>query len=236
MFTIKRLFLLGFLLSALATPHVWAQSAANLDAPQPYLDAKNFPPELLPVPPQEGTKAHRWQVEAVLTAQQQITADDKSAMLDEQHLRLELLTDTLADNVARDTHPAIFHLLDRVWADTRGITDQAKNFWHTRRPYLVDSRVTLGVDPLDNSPAYPSGHTCGSMVAAEVLGLIFPKQRATLYAKAESIARNRVLAGVHYPNDLDGGRLLAMQIIGALMQNEEFRADLAAAKAEVEPQ
>jgi hypothetical protein len=232
MFMIKRLILLSTLIVAIVAPPVWAQKAAPYEATQPYLDVQNFPPELLPVPPQEGTQAHRWQVEAVLTAQQQITAEDKIVMVDEQHLRLELLTDALADDVVRATHPAIFHLLDRVWADTRGITDQAKKFWQTRRPYLVDSRVKLGVDPIDSSPAYPSGHTCGSMVAAEVLGLIFPKQRATLYAKAESIARNRVLAGVHYPNDLDGGRLLAMQIIGALMQNEGFRDDLKAAKIE----
>jgi len=225
--------LLAIMMVALIVTPAAAQVTENSHTPRPYLDVQMVPPDLLPAPPQEGTKAYRWQIESVITAQQQITAEDKEAMLDEQHLRLELLIDVLAEHITRETHPKIFHLLDRVWMDTRGITDQAKQYWHTRRPYLVDTRVKLGVEPLDESPAYPSGHTCGSMVAAEVLGLLFPKQRAVLYAKVESIARNRILAGVHYPNDLDGGRILATQIMVALMQNDEFLADLKDARAEL---
>jgi len=209
-------------------------SAAFLN-PDPvwvYVDPETLPATLLPPPPVENSPANRAQIRAVVAAQKHVSQSDLMAMRDEQHIRLELMTKILGPDFTRDQRPKAFALLDRVWGDTRLVTDQDKNFWHTRRPYLVDRYVKLRIDPIDNSPAYPSGHTCASRVVAEILGMIEPTRLADLRVQADAIAWHRVEAGVHYPVDLDGGRMLAMQIIGALMQNDAFLDDLADAQAE----
>jgi acid phosphatase (class A) len=42
-----------------------------------------------------------------------------------------------------------------------------------------------------------------------------------------------VIAGMHYPNDLDGGRLTGTAIAVALRNRPEFKADFDAAKREL---
>ena len=59
--------------------------------------------------------------------------------------------------------------------------------------------------PLNNSPAYPSGHTTDTCVLAEILVLLLPEKMSALRARADEIAWHRVEAGVHYPVDLEGG-------------------------------
>jgi acid phosphatase (class A) len=56
---------------------------------------------------------------------------------------------------------------------------------------------------------------------------------ADLRARADVIAQHRIEAGVHYPNDVEGGRLLAMLIVGALSENEDFQDDVENAKKEM---
>jgi acid phosphatase (class A) len=51
-------------------------------------------------------------------------------------------------------------------------------------------------------------------------------------ALASRIARNREIAGVHYPSDTAAGRDLAAQLFAALDGVATFKAQLAAATAE----
>jgi acid phosphatase (class A) len=197
-----------------------------------YVDPETLPATLLPPPPDPASAEGRRQIAVVLRAQEHVSKADRLAMRDEQHVRLELMTQILGFDFTRDKKPKTFALLDRVMADTRILSENDKNFWHTKRPYLMDKRVKLLIDPLDKSPAYPSGHACFSRVIAEILGTIEPNRLADLRARADAIAWHRVEAGVHYPVDLDGGRLLAMQIVGALMQSDAFQDDLADARDE----
>jgi acid phosphatase (class A) len=229
-----RLFALGLVFIVLYGAHT-ANAAPLLNADKPdwfYVAPDSLPPTLLPPPPKPNSPELQREIEVVLKAQKDASPFDKSAAKDEQHVRLELMTQVLGDDFTRDAKPKTFALLDRVMTDTKTLTENDKNFWHTKRPYLVDQRVKLGVDPLDNSPAYPSGHTCFARVVAEVLGMIYPDHLADLRSRADAIAWHRVQAGVHYLGDLDGGKLLAMQIIGSLVQNDKFQSDLKDARQE----
>lgn len=223
----------SILLSLCALQPATAQAITSTEGRWFYINPGTLSPLLLPAPPASGSPEEKVQIEVIITrAQKDLTSADLTAMRDEQHVRLELMTQMLGPDFTREQKPKTFALLDRVMVDTRNLSDHAKNFWHTQRPYLVDRRVKLRIDPLDNSPAYPSGHTCFSWVMAEVLGMLYPDQAAALRARADVIAWHRVQAGVHYPVDLDGGRFLAMQIVGALMQNDAFQEDFAAARQE----
>ncbi|MDR3450320.1 MAG: phosphatase PAP2 family protein [Alphaproteobacteria bacterium] len=219
--------LIAILLTAISGP------ARAFDHPQTYLSPQMLPPQLLPPPPREGGKNWRAQEDAVIKAQRDISQADIAAMRNEQNLRLDLLTAEIGPAFTRDRLPKTFALLDRVWADAGQVVEADKQFWHTKRPYLTDKHVKLYVDPIDSSPAYPSGHTAESRVMAEVLGMLVPQKLAALRVRAETIAQHRVGAGVHYPVDLEGGRYLAGIIVGALLANDDFCDDLAAARKEL---
>jgi acid phosphatase (class A) len=198
-----------------------------------YVASAELPPQLLPPPPSEGSAGWKKNIEGVLAAQKHVGKGDLAAMRDEQHVRLGLMTDVVGPDFTREKFPRAYLLLDRVFEDSENIAHADKQFWHTRRPYLTDKHVRLLIDRIDQSPAYPSGHTSFSRVVAEVLGLLYPDRLADLRARADAIAYHRIEAGVHYPGDVEGGRLLAMLVVGALMKNDDFQSDLAAAREEI---
>ncbi len=72
------------------------------------------------------------------------------------------------------------------------------------RPSQADASISTTA-PLPNSPAYPSGHAAFSAAGAEVLGYLFPQEKAALRAKAEEAARSRVYGGIHYSFDGEAG-------------------------------
>ncbi|MDR3425564.1 MAG: phosphatase PAP2 family protein [Alphaproteobacteria bacterium] len=219
---------LAFLAVAAFPAKGWA-----FDSAQSYVQTQFLPPQLLPPPPAADSKAQRAQIDAVIHAQQGLSETELAALRNEQYLRIDLMTSVLGPSFNRARLPKTFAMLDRVFGSAEQVTEADKKFWRTRRPYLSDPRVKLYVDPIDDSPSYPSGHTTASRVLAEVLGMLAPDQRAALRARAEDIARRRVEAGVHYPVDLEAGRTLALLIVGALTANKDFQDDLVAAKNEV---
>jgi acid phosphatase (class A) len=198
-----------------------------------YVDPQFLTPQLLASPPAEGSKEAQRQLGVVERVQKAVLLSDIDAFKNEQKFRLDLMTEVMGPTFTRDNLPKTFQMLDRVLANATNVVETDKKFFHTRRPYLVDPRVKLYVDPIDKSPAYPSGHTAESLVLAEVLGLLCPSKANALRDHANDIAWHRVLAGVHYPGDIDGGRALAMLMTGALVANDDFQDDLTVAKREI---
>ncbi len=200
-----------------------------------YVTPEDLPPQLLVPPPAEGSAAWKKDIQDVLRAQRHVSESDLAAMRDEQHVRLDSITSGLGPNFTREKLPKTFALLDHVFTDALVVTEADKKFWHTRRPYLTDPRVKLYVDRIDSSPGYPSGHTSSMRVVAEILGVLMPDRLQDLRIRAEAIAHHREEAGAHSPSDLEGGRMLAMLIVGALLKSDAFQDDLAAAREEIAP-
>lgn len=199
-----------------------------------YIADNSLPPTLLVPPPTEGSPAWKKEIAEVRAAQHHLSKSDLAAIRDEQHVRLELVTRVMGPDFTLENFPNTFLLLDHALTDASAVTEADKAYWHTRRPYLADHHVKLLVNPIDASPAYPSGHTSEARVIAEVLGLLYPEKLDALRARAAEIAWHRVEAGVHYPVDLGGGHTLAMLIMGAFLQSDDFNDDLAAAQLEIE--
>lgn len=81
-------------------------------------------------------------------------------------------------------------------------------------------------------PAYPSGHATGAFTMAYLLQELDPKNARVYLKDALRIARNREIAGLHYPSDTEAGRLLARQIADALLANPRFQTLLKSARSE----
>jgi len=143
------------------------------------------------------------------------------------------------------------------------ISGPAKDCFLAPRPFVVDARVhpvaeiktgsenTTKAPPMalprgapspcraaPEAPAaysysYPSGHAALGALAAIVLSRMVPEQREALFARGWDYGWNRVVAGVHFPSDIEASRLIATLIARELDKDPRFVADFAAAKAEL---
>jgi membrane-associated phospholipid phosphatase len=75
-------------------------------------------------------------------------------------------------------------------------------------------------------PAYPSGHSAQAHAMAYFYARLFPPLTDQLLNAAADIARNREVAGLHYPSDSQAGQLLAGQVVDMLFSTQSFE-DLA---------
>ncbi|MBX9767092.1 MAG: phosphatase PAP2 family protein, partial [Bdellovibrionales bacterium] len=79
-----------------------------------------------------------------------------------------------------------------------------KKIFGRPRPYQVEKRLKPCV-PLENSLAYPSAHSAISYAFAQSLSSVFPDRSKRLFDRAQEIAFNRMLGGVHHRSDLAAG-------------------------------
>jgi acid phosphatase (class A) len=81
--------------------------------------------------------------------------------------------------------------------------------------------------------SYPSGHATFAYVDAIILADMLPEKAAAIFARADAYAHNRVIEGVHYPSDLEAGRISGSVIDNVFLHNERFIADYEKARVEV---
>ncbi len=92
---------------------------------------------------------------------------------------------------------------------------------HFARKRPEDVAADFGIDwksdsvhmnTINNSYSYPSGHAAQSYYVALKLCDIYPQLRNELFEVAEAVAQSRIDRGVHFPSDLDAGRIVANQL------------------------
>jgi len=88
---------------------------------------------------------------------------------------------------------------------------EAKFSYFYIRPSQANPAITLPIG-LPNHPSYPSGHSCVSGAAVEVLSGFFPEHAATLSAQLGEAGLSRILAGIHYRFDINAGQTLGRSV------------------------
>jgi acid phosphatase (class A) len=108
--------------------------------------------------------------------------------------------------------------------------DAEKKRWRRPRPFVTDPRIRpcVYVSPL--SLAYPSGHTTIAATFGYVLSHLMPERSSEFEARADQIALDRVIGGVHHPSDIRAGKICAAQLFEALSENPEYLHDFNEAK------
>ncbi len=122
-------------------------------------------------------------------------------------------------------------ILHQAFLLTAHFVFEAKNDFKRPRPYISHNNVEPCVGK-SRSFSYPSGHTTVSRVMALVLSDIDPAHGAQYLERADQVARDRILAGVHYPTDIRAGKKLADLIFAQLSKNARFEQDVEKIKAE----
>jgi acid phosphatase (class A) len=62
---------------------------------------------------------------------------------------------------------------------------------------------------------------------------MLPEKSESLFTRGREYGQDRVLAGGHFPSDIEAGRIAATAMAVAFIQNEAFMKDFAEAKAEL---
>ncbi len=103
----------------------------------------------------------------------------------------------------------------------------AKKHFKRPRPFQRFTEIKPCIK-LPDSYSYPSGHTSVSRVMAYALARKYPERAFLFYKRAEEIARNRMLGGVHYPSDIRSGKVLGDYLINKFFNDKRFLKDLMA--------
>jgi hypothetical protein len=107
----------------------------------------------------------------------------------------------------------LYALMSATMFDAQlGCWDEKLTSW-LLRPWKADPLIT--VVPFvgkPNHPSYPSGHSCLSASAAEVLKTFFPERSAQLDAMVAQAGRSRMYAGIHYGFDIAAGQGLGRNV------------------------
>lgn len=198
----------------------------------PYFAKDSIPPSFLTKPLAPQSKEWNEEVDGIIALQRNYDEKEVAKAIDEKEITTESMLTAIEPGITREKFPLTYNLLDRAIKTSRGIGSNAKDFWGTKRPYIADKRVKSLIGEHD-TPSYPSGHTVRSYSLAYAASLLFPDKQDAFLARAKEIAEHRVLIGMHYPHDLQGGREMALLVVGGLLQNKEFMHDVEAARKEL---
>jgi acid phosphatase (class A) len=100
-------------------------------------------------------------------------------------------------------------------------------------PPQVESPCTAPVAGTSYASSYPSGHAAVGVMLAIVLGEMIPEQRAPLLVFGREYGNARVISGVHFPSDVEAGRILGALLAELMQQDARFQNDLCSARSEL---
>ncbi len=123
------------------------------------------------------------------------------------------LNDFEATRVFALMHAAIFDAFIGCW-------DAKYHYWYIR-PSQANSAIPLGIG-LPNHPSYPSGHSCQSAAAAQVLARFFPSHATELSGLVADAGLSRILAGIHYRFDVTAGQALGRSVADWAIARNNF--------------
>jgi acid phosphatase (class A) len=216
------------LLALLAVP-----LAASAREP-PYITAQELDlVSILPPPIVAGSAADREQLAVVLRAQRTASPERiEQARRDADESVDTMFAAVLGKALPASALPATTRLFARLEDTEDAVVAPTQTAFKRVRPYLSDPEIKALVRP-SITGSYPSGHTTHITASSIVMGDIVPEKRDAIWERAHDYAWSRVIAGMHYPNDLDGGRLAGTAVAVAVRNQPEFKADFDAAKREL---
>lgn len=210
-------------------------ATARAGTPPTYLDPAALDlVRLLPPAPANDSKQTRVDLETMLKIQASRTPAEAERARADAAVSIERLADALNDPqvFAKNDLPRTHALFKKILASEVASVGAAKRYYERPRPFVLEPRLEPVIArPHDGS--YPSGHSSWVRSVALVLADMVPERRAQILARADEYAHNRVVAGVHYPSDVEAGKLAGTAIATALYASPDFRRDLAAARSEL---
>ena len=218
------------LLTVLLLPGAAAQAGEP-----PYLTAAQLDlTPFLPPPIVAGSTEDKMELEAVIAAQKSASPERiKLADADAEESVFDMFTRTFGPAFTPGNLPRATIFFARIGDSEDETVDPIKKRFGRVRPFLADPEHIKPLIKSAKSPAYPSGHTTRVTMIAIILSDMLPEKRDAIWRRAAEYAESRVIGGMHYPQDLDGGRRAGTAMAATMYTMPAFRADFEVAKAEV---
>jgi acid phosphatase (class A) len=177
----------------------------------------------------------RFEAEAAYVRGPWLQARIAQAHYDDAFDAFRAFAPVLGETFVAERYPLTAEALSRIRAPLGAAILVAKNRFDRERPFEVDSAVTPCIAPDDRlraSGAYPSGHAAFGWAWGLALAELAPDRADAILARAREYGDSRVVCGLHYPSDVEAGRIIAAAALARLHAEPEFRAALDAARAE----
>lgn len=212
----------------------FAPAALHAEDAKSYADAKEVNLLLLlPPPPANDSAQMKAELGELLTIQVTRTKEMEARAIADAKENIWRFADVV-DNpkFAPDNLPKFTAFFDRVVETEPAVVDPAKDVWKRPRPHIY-SDLVHPVVPRSKSGSYPSGHaTIGTLMGIELANML-PEKRAAIMARAWEFGQNRVVGGIHYPSDIEMGRISGTVIAQTISTHPDFKEEFEAAKAEL---
>ncbi|HEV7608987.1 MAG TPA: phosphatase PAP2 family protein [Steroidobacteraceae bacterium] len=185
-------------------------------------------------PPARGSAATLRELDELLAMQQRRSPRDVEAARADR--RTDVWQFAAALGLPRERVQGLRELgelAERVENDERPYVRAAKDRFRRLRPYEIEPRLEPCIDDVRGDLSYPSGHaTYGYLIAYLLIDMV-PERRAQIAARAQEFARQRLVCGVHFPSDLEAGRVGAEWLARRFEASPEYRADATPAAREL---
>ncbi len=147
---------------------------------------------------------------------------------------LERFACALGASLTPESAPALSRLLDR--AGTSLLVNPVKQYYRVPRPYIGNDEpiCEARTDHLAGNGDYPSGHTANGWMEALILAELAPDRATELLARGRAFGESRLVCGAHSLSAVQAGWMSGAAATAVLHGSPEFRADLEAARAELE--
>ncbi len=186
--------------------------SASSDQTSTYLEQISLSPA--PTNSSEVTKSEIEELHALEQHERPLALSDIEAEVQTKNLRF-------GDFIYGDNdRPATTKLLEEARRQVLPVLLTLKRDVDRVRPSYIDPTLTTAIT-IPGHPAYPSGHATEARLIAILLSKLNPSNSDIYHADAIRIARNREIAGVHYPSDSEAGRALADQFSPLFLLTDE---------------
>ncbi len=139
--------------------------------------------------------------------------------------------------ITQQATPKVFGLMVRMLTDVGLSTYGAKTRYQRTRPFVVHNAATCYPKDeafLRNDGSYPSGHSALGWGWSLVLAEVDPDRADAILQRGRDFGQSRLVCDAHWQSDIDAGRVIGAATVARLHSDATFRADVEAARAEVE--
>lgn len=155
------------------------------------------------------------------------------ALADDRDESIFIYRAVLGDQFTAQALPLTAALSERLRQIEEASTTPAKAAFQRQRPYKLDRTLQPVCKTKSKDDSYPSGHTTSGYLTALVLIEMVPEQRDAILARAADYANNRLICGVHFPSDVEAGKLLAYSLHAVMANHAQYNKEMRAARTEL---
>jgi acid phosphatase (class A) len=187
---------------------------------------------LLPKAPEAGGAQDRLDREAVrgyqsLRGTPRWTQATEDASLD----MMQIYGPIIRPDFTAAKRPDVVALLAYAGKRFSEASNEAKATFPRPRPFQADPSLSICTDRPPAGSSYPSGHAGWGWLSAQIVARVEPNYTEKLLARGRDYGLSRVICAVHYPSDIEAGRVVADVVLTRLDNDREYQTLLAVTKS-----